>query len=222
MQKRTLTAKIRLLKGFVYPCLHPQVFLGRPDSHSTPPTVWNRPNLQKIGGLFDGTEKVPCKNGGGKLLATRPTGNLQDNPPQTHPPTPRRRVKQLRFGKLAFLLQNGALFESKIGDFRPFSHYVSSEKPGNAYFCRVTTPFHMQRALQGKNPPFFAANCRLYSAANRCDSCDKSVPEPMWRNTDQRVMFGIFVAFSIHCCRHDCHTISKPFALCNLPCINRS
>ena len=35
-----------------------------------------------------------------------------------HPP--RRRVKRVRFGKLAFWLQNGGFFWPKIGDFRPF------------------------------------------------------------------------------------------------------
>ena len=38
----------------------------------------------------------------------------------TRNPPPRRRVKRVRFGKLAFFLQSGAFFGPKIDDFRPF------------------------------------------------------------------------------------------------------
>ena len=45
-------------------------------------------------------------------------------------PPPRIRVKQARFGKLAFLQQNGALFGPKKRDFRPFRATFSVKKFG--------------------------------------------------------------------------------------------
>ena len=53
MEKQALSAKVRLLKGFVSPFVDPQVFLGCPDSHSRTLIVQNRPSLRKIGALLD-------------------------------------------------------------------------------------------------------------------------------------------------------------------------
>ena len=46
------------------------------------------------------------------------------------PPPPRIRVKQVRFGKLAFLQQNGAFFEPQERDFRLFRATFSVQKFG--------------------------------------------------------------------------------------------
>ena len=48
MEKRALSANELLLKALVSPFLDPQVFLGRPDSHSKTVIVQNRPS-KKIG-----------------------------------------------------------------------------------------------------------------------------------------------------------------------------
>ena len=94
-----------------------------------------------------------------------------------------RRVEQVRFGKLAFLLQNGASFCQKLVilavlrhvlNEKPgnayfcsttwrwvsaVSHYGFSEKPGNAYFCSVISPFLYAKGSPEKNIPFF--RCKL-------------------------------------------------------------
>ena len=48
MEKRALSAKVRLLKGLGSPFLDPQVFLGRPDSHSRTLIVLICPHCRKI------------------------------------------------------------------------------------------------------------------------------------------------------------------------------
>ena len=80
-EKRILIAKKLLLKGFVSPFLDPQVFLGRPDSHSTPPTVWNRPYLRRIG-----VKKIPYKNG--VVWAKFPPPDTPRQPPKITLPDP--------------------------------------------------------------------------------------------------------------------------------------
>ena len=57
MEKRALSAKVRLLKGLGSPFLDPQVFLGRPDSHSRTLIMLICPHYRKIGALFDLDEK---------------------------------------------------------------------------------------------------------------------------------------------------------------------
>ena len=61
MEKRALSAKVRLLKGLGSPFLDPQVFLGRPDSHSRTPIMLICPHYRKIGTLFDLDEKRPSE-----------------------------------------------------------------------------------------------------------------------------------------------------------------
>ena len=82
MEKRALSAKVRLLTGLGSPFLDLQIFLGRPDSHSRAPKMLICPHYRKLGHFSIWTKNVPAKNGQFFLGAPRPYN------PTPKPPCP--------------------------------------------------------------------------------------------------------------------------------------